>query len=145
MFKYKLNDNIDEQTCLSYHLVHTRQFSSHPIESGLYCMTLCILYYVRRKGWKLDAGRSWARTKLQRNLPKNTHRSSSNTMAIRIYVYSTVPTCKMSPLFFLWRNTLIEGHSAQAWVDLPWHQPPTLKNIVSKITRLSLGRSFKSM
>ena len=26
---------------------------------------------------------------------------ASNAMAIRIYVSSTVPTCKMSPLFFL--------------------------------------------
>ena len=63
-------------------------------------MTLCILYYVRRKGWKLGAGRSWARAKLERNLPikhYQMHRSSSNAMAIRIYVYSTVLTCKMPP------------------------------------------------
>ena len=129
MPKYKLNHNIDEQTCLSHYLVHTHRFSSHSLESGLYCITLCILYYIRRKGWKLGAGRSWARAKLQRNLPikhYETHRSPSNAIAIRIYVYSTVPTCKMSPLFFLWRNILIESHFAQAWVDLPWHQPPEI-------------------
>ena len=57
MPKYKLNHNIDEQTCLSHYLVHTHRFSSHSIESGLYCITLCILYYIRRKGWKLGAGR----------------------------------------------------------------------------------------
>ena len=80
MPKYKLNHNIDEQTCLPHYLVHTHRFSSHSIESGLHCITLCILYYVRRKGWKLGAGRSWARAKLQRNLPikyYQTHRSSS--------------------------------------------------------------------
>ena len=96
MPKYKLNHNVDEQTCLSHYLVHTHRFSSHSIESSLYCITLCI----RRKGWNLGAGRSWARAKLQQNLPikhYETHRSPSNAMAIRIYVYSTVPTCKMPP------------------------------------------------
>ena len=58
MPKYKLNHNIDEQTCLSHYLVHTHRFSSHSIESGLHCITLCILYYVRRKGWKLGSLRS---------------------------------------------------------------------------------------
>ena len=103
MFKYKLNHNIDEQTCLSYYLVHTHRFSSHSNKSGLYCMTLRILYYVIRKGWKLAAGRSWATAKLKRNLPikyYQTHRSSSNAIAIRSYVYSTVPTGKMPPPLF---------------------------------------------
>ena len=36
MFKYKLNHNIDGQTCLSYYSVLTHRFSSHSTESGLY-------------------------------------------------------------------------------------------------------------
>ena len=53
MSKYKLNHNINEQTCLSYYLVHTHRFSSR--SSSLSCtvaITLCILYYERRKGWE---------------------------------------------------------------------------------------------
>ena len=56
MSKYKLNHNFVEQTCLSYYLVHTHRFLSHSIESVLYCMTLCILYYVR-KTQRLEARR----------------------------------------------------------------------------------------
>ena len=50
MPKYKLNHNIDEQTCLPHYLVHTRRFSSHSIESGLtvsFCV-YCIMYKTQR-------------------------------------------------------------------------------------------------
>ena len=48
------------------YLIHTHRLSSYSIKSVLYCMTLCILYYVRRKGWKVVGGQIWATAKLQR-------------------------------------------------------------------------------
>ena len=54
MPKYKLNHNIDEQTCLSHYLVHTHRFSSHSIESGLYCITVYTELY---KTQRLEARR----------------------------------------------------------------------------------------
>ena len=42
MFKYKLNHDIDEQTCLSYYLVLTHRFSSYFTESGLYTKSYSI-------------------------------------------------------------------------------------------------------